>query len=429
MLSHTKLIKVTILLLAILVSFQITKADSLKVLYLGNSHTFWHELPQMTAFLALSNGDTIIFDANTPGGCTLGHPQNGHLFNNVSLTLIDSLNWDYVILQEHSLFAVIDYYGNTYMYPGAMALDSLIKTNYPCTKTIMQLIWGKKFGGQYCINSHCSIDFDDFAHMQNSLTTKYLGLTNTISGIVAPTGEAWRQSITNGDPVELFDSDESHPSAAGTYLSACVYYSTLFQKSSVGSSYYAELSATDALYLQQIADQVVFYEPSIWDFTKDVTVAGFEIEQNQHIIYCTDTSLWAESYYWDFGDGTTDTVQNPVHMYTSSGTYVITQQVSSDCNSDVAYDTVDIVITGIPNTPRKIGITFIYELNADNVQIISANNNINEIKVYGINGLVYRTIKLIDRNKYLLDISSLPKGMYLISVQNNNEIITRKILK
>ncbi len=95
-----------ILLFLIILLPTILFSQKISVLYLGNSHTFWHDLPQLTANLALANGDTIEYESNTPGGCTLAHPSNGHLFNNISLTLIDSQDWDYVVLQEHSLFAV-----------------------------------------------------------------------------------------------------------------------------------------------------------------------------------------------------------------------------------------------------------------------------------------------------------------------------------
>jgi hypothetical protein len=234
-----RFIKITLTFLTLLSEMQIARADSLSVLYLGNSHTFWHDLPQLTSNLALSNGDTINYESNTPGGCTLGHPQNGHLFNSTSLSLINSFDWDFVILQEHSLFAVIGYYRDTYMFPGAKVLDSLIKNNHYCTKTIIQLIWGKKNGGEHCINTHCSIDFEDFAHMQDSLTSEYLRLGDTLSCIVAPTGVAWQHSIHNGDPIELFDPDENHPSLAGTYLTACVYYSILFHKYSEEIQYTA----------------------------------------------------------------------------------------------------------------------------------------------------------------------------------------------
>ena len=41
----------------------------------------------------------------------------------------------------------------------------------------------------------------------------------------------------------------------------------------------------------------------------------------------TDQSIGADEWYWDFGDGTTSTLQNPVHTYADTGTYLVRLRV------------------------------------------------------------------------------------------------------
>jgi uncharacterized repeat protein (TIGR01451 family) len=48
------------------------------------------------------------------------------------------------------------------------------------------------------------------------------------------------------------------------------------------------------------------------------------------------------TYQWDFGDGSTSTIQNPQHTYTVDGTYLISLIVSDGTCSDTAYQSINI---------------------------------------------------------------------------------------
>jgi len=416
------------LLISIILAAQFSFADSYRVLFLGNSHTFFSDVPGLTQGLAIANGDTLFYLQNTPGGCTLGHPSNGHLYNDQSLALIDSLPWDYVILQEHSLFGVIHYYRDNYMYPGAIALDSLIKLNNECTETVVQIIWGKKAGGQYCINNHCSLDFDDFAPMQDTLTAEYSRLGDTLSCILSPAGPAWKKSILTGDPIELFHADSSHANLAGAYFAACVHYSVLFQKPTYGLSFTGGLNNEDALYLQQIADDVVFGDPGQWNINNQKPEAGFEINQLANTIFCTDLSQNAEYYFWDFGDGSTDTVQNPEHTYTSSGTYIISQEVGDNCYSDVVTDTVVVdITTSISEIDQGSGIEVTPAASKGVFKVVSKHLELDGIAVFGVDGRQVFIEELEGTMEYELNLSKQPPGLFILVILTESGVKSCKV--
>ena len=72
--------------------------------------------------------------------------------------------------------------------------------------------------------------------------------------------------------------------------------------------------------------------PTIFFTTTDLTMANYSF---------TDESLGTPtSWAWDFGDGTTSTDENPVHSYTTNGTFVICLTVTNALGSDSACDTV-----------------------------------------------------------------------------------------
>ena len=57
----------------------------------------------------------------------------------------------------------------------------------------------------------------------------------------------------------------------------------------------------------------------------------------------TDSSTNAASWMWDFGDGNTDTTQNPTHTYTGIGTYVVCLTSTSSCGAFTTYcDTITV---------------------------------------------------------------------------------------
>jgi beta propeller repeat protein len=58
----------------------------------------------------------------------------------------------------------------------------------------------------------------------------------------------------------------------------------------------------------------------------------------------TDKSTDAYSWYWNFGDKTTSTLQNPVHKYTKAGKYTVTMTVKNAAGSNTAKKTNYITV-------------------------------------------------------------------------------------
>ena len=63
--------------------------------------------------------------------------------------------------------------------------------------------------------------------------------------------------------------------------------------------------------------------------------------QPGHIVF-TDASIGADTWSWDFGDGTSSTMQNPVHDYAVSGTYTVQLTVTNN-TTGCAYTKIDVV--------------------------------------------------------------------------------------
>jgi PKD repeat protein len=73
----------------------------------------------------------------------------------------------------------------------------------------------------------------------------------------------------------------------------------------------------------------------------------------------TDSSQGASIWLWDFGDGTNSTLQNPIHSYTSDGTYSVNLTVTNDAGSDSEVKT-DYIIVEAEHAPQTIADWFWY---------------------------------------------------------------------
>jgi hypothetical protein len=253
-----------------------------KVLFLGNSYIYVNNLPQLIKDIALANGDTLMFDSNSPGGQTF----QGHFNDATSILKINSQPWDYVILQAQSQEPSFPpSQVNSQTLPYAIGLDSIIQNNYACTKTVFYETWGRKNGDA----SNCSFyaPLCTYTGMQNRLRASYKLFADTTHSIMSPAGEAWRKSIALNPGLELYSSDQSHPSLEGSYLTACVFYEVLFNKSVLTNIYTAGISTGTVSFLQQIAHDVVNDSLATWNIGKYptcITTGLNDLSMDEHLI-------------------------------------------------------------------------------------------------------------------------------------------------
>jgi hypothetical protein len=259
-------------LLLILIFFSTSAfADSTNVLFIGNSYVFVNDLPVLFKDLSYFGGKNIHAEMEAPGGYTL----ENHLGTVRTIDAIKRGIWNYVILQEQSQTPVIEYLRYNSMYPSAAKLDSIIKLFNPGAVTVFYMTWGRKNGGQQCIDTSCSPVFTSYFHMQDSVKSSYTIISNTLSALLAPCGEAWRTARLIRPYVNLWDADESHPTLEGSYLNACVFFAKIFNQTPVGLAYNGGLPDSLALFYQQCAWQTVGIKNNI-----SASPDKFELFQN-----------------------------------------------------------------------------------------------------------------------------------------------------
>jgi len=403
----------------------LTHGQTKKVLFLGNSYTEVNNLPQMLFNVVASTGETLYYESNTPGGYTL----EGHFSNQTSINKVKTGIWDFVVLQEQSQlpsFPLSEVQSS--VFPFAHLLDSTIIAHNSCTETVFYMTWGRKNGDA----SNCPTwpPVCTYAGMDSLLNLRYRMMADSNNAILSPVGAVWRFLRQNHPSIELYQTDESHPSVAGTYAAACSFYSVLFRKDPLLVTYNPTLSGLDASFIRNAVKQVVFDSLIKWNIGKFDPRSSFTYSRSGNLLTFINSSLNVESYIWYFGDGDSSTLENPTHLFPVSGTFDV-KLVSLKCGkSDTSIQTVNLSTTGVDEMKMDVRIWTIYPNPAQSTLTIDINTfEPISYKIFDVraNEICAGIVDNLDNN---IDISTLAKGIYFIRLfQNNGPIGTRKFVK
>lgn len=90
-------------------------------------------------------------------------------------------------------------------------------------------------------------------------------------------------------------------------------------------------------------------------------VSGFTAIANDLDVTFTNTTTGATNWNWDFGDGNTSTLQNPLHTYLIPGTYHVCLEGTDTCGSDIFCFPVTVcnpIAAGFTQTPNGLTVNF-----------------------------------------------------------------------
>ncbi len=257
--------------------------EPLRVLFIGNSYTYVNDLPTLIERLADAGGRKIETDRHLVGGCTLEQ----HVRDKKAIEKIRARNWDFVILQEHSLQPILN---RESMEKYARIIDGEIKQRG--AKTVFYLTWARENIPQ--MQEGASIvaspdyakamyrlsgpaagnDFERWGQqhergLADGLNGAYFAIASELGSQVAPVGMAWKNALTKNPKLELYQPDKSHPAVKGSYLAACVFYATLLGKSPVGLP--GELKKDGKVLMHIAADDAKLLQEIAWHTVQDAT--------------------------------------------------------------------------------------------------------------------------------------------------------------
>ena len=396
------------------------KAQSLKrALFLGNSYTAYNNLPQLTADVALSAGDTLEVASSTPGGYTF----EGHLGNAASMDLVNQGNWDFVVLQQQSqmpAFPISQVEVET--FPFATQLNDSILANNPCAETVFYMTWGRENGDQQnCANWPPVCTYEG---MDDLLRERYMMMAEMNEGIVSPVSVVWRYLRANHPDINLFSSDGSHPSPTGSYVAAVCFYTSLFRKSPLNALYdYTIDNGHEAIIRQAVHDLVYnnFSEWYIgdWDPIAQLTL----VEQNNSPYAIVQSSEYADEIYYSI-----DNLE--LQPWSEDSLFIgpleagdhIVELYAGRCG---VWDTTSVYFNLVANA-----ITSVDELElsvfpnpASNQVSVELPDHWNDVTldVFTAQGKWIMSTQNAGRNQVSIDCTNFPKGSYTIVMKQGNQ--------
>ncbi len=136
----------------------------------------------------------------------------------------------------------------------------------------------------------------------------------------------------------------------------------------------------------------------------------------------------AISWEWDFGDGTTSMLENPVHTYTEGGSYVVTVTVINGFGCvGVTTINLDIIVDGIEELEQDISL-FPNPTDGNIYIKNTGNEHYYEIQIINALGQVLKRVDTSNLNSdvYELTLDEYPPGMYVLSLKFPENLTLQK---
>lgn len=421
-----------------IICMNVSIGQSYKVLFIGNSYTDVNNLPLLISNVANSTGDTITYQSNCPGGCIFQQHCS-----NQSMDLIRQGGWDFVVLQEQSqLPSFPDSQVSSECLPYAKRLVDSIRANNTCAEPVFYMTWGRKNGDPDPRNVAEFPPLGTYRGMDSLLYLRYMIMKNSNNASVSPVGRVWHYIRDNYPSIELYQSDESHPSEAGSYAAACSFYTIFFHKDPRNITYNHSLSQAVADTIRKVAKIVVYDSLSKWlqatpNQIANQPVASFDtVSAGTRAYSFSNTSQNAEHYAWDFGDGTSDYTSAPTHTFAADGIYKVTL-IATACHVEDTFSMAVEIASDGDEPPVSVA-----EAETETLKHITAYPNPvgNTLNVSGLNGIA--RIKLITadgkvvmeadsaRETETIDMATCKQGIYfLIFTTTDGREFCRKVVK
>jgi hypothetical protein len=189
------------------------------ILFVGNSYTYYNDLPGMLSRLAAENGHEVQVDSVTKGARKLTQYQNAEdPYTQKLVALLAERHYAAAFLQEQSILPLT---GEDTFLAGVRHLADMLSGK--ADRILLYQTWARRAGHETLVKNGWTVD-----DMSKGLRDAYRRVADSVGAKVSPVGDTFSAVLSKHPTLELYDPDGSHPSYFGSALAAVIHYQSLF---------------------------------------------------------------------------------------------------------------------------------------------------------------------------------------------------------
>ncbi len=281
---------IQLLCMSISISHGLDTLKQKKVLFVGNSLTYFNDMPQTVQKMCDEQKLNLKIDQITYPGARLSEFAKSIFWNNISIRRVDSNEqssgvakilsnqWDRVILQEAGGVELIPEFQLYSFEPSLTFLDSIIKSIHGKT-VLYQAYTGKLFPRHRCESKWFIYYTEAFAPLRyeasivpldenfctkvyNNSESEYMAIkqeydkmAEKLNADQVKIGYAFEEFKKTHPEIPVYVSDtNTHPSLQGSYLIACMFFRYLTDLKAATICYSAFVEEKQAKIIREFAD-------------------------------------------------------------------------------------------------------------------------------------------------------------------------------
>lgn len=192
-----------------------------RVLMIGNSHTYYNDMPETIEALAEALYDLDVeIETEVPAGYELRE----HVDRRKTRLAILRGVWDFVVLQESGRLAAIPPSdAEDDIYPHAITLAERVREQAPDALLLFFMTAGYRNGATH----RPEPELQTYEAHQARIEEHYRRMVSDTEAELAPAGLVWQELFEADETLVLHDDDDEHENELGSFVSALVILRTM----------------------------------------------------------------------------------------------------------------------------------------------------------------------------------------------------------